>query len=920
MAVLPKLGRGREKVGAEPKGVDANGKDILLPSKEDRKRMYLCVLAAASSFIGKTTADAGPSSSSIFESNQFDGGLSSMTSMDSMSSEQEGITSVRSAESTASAASSPMNRFRMSEKEKLARHRYETRIRTVLQEDLPDLTAKSLMIPPPSGDFTQIVERKVPLPLPEDGTRCVALLLFNMILLSSGDGGYDSRIRHTIKTASVHILYKQMTSAEPPGSSIHISDSDVSDAGDAAADSDAEDDPWSSTKQYGHSWSTDQYQKYEKASQQFDAMEALVAQTLAQLLLSSGSRLGSKNGANEEKTRQSSSKLKIARGLKIGAAGVAAGTLLAVTGGMAAPAIAAGVAALGLGTTAAIITLTSHAVLVAMFGLGGGGLAAYKMKRRTDGLKEFRIRKENSHGDDSTEPNSKLPDPTRAQLRSTVCVSGWLSDKCDFQRPWGFTPTDPAITELELLQRFVSVHCPEKLPKCERILKKYEGMKEHLWAFLQEAYGADPDSLLPLKGVKHDIKSEDEQLIEEMALLLTKKVAPKKKKSAKPKATEPTSGEERSPKLFWEIIEDGLEEESELKESEHSSSKECSIEDDGLLTVDDEDYLVENNKQSPTEIPENIDNVYTFKSKKSQRVVWDYQSQYGGDVYTVTWESELLLELGNIVKDIAEEGTKAGMSVLVQTAVVTIGTVMATVALPVTILGYAGAIDGPWTMATIRADKAGKELARSLLSSEDRHPVTLVGYSNGGRVIFSCLQTLARYQEEWENNRDKSNEKPSTPIVSTEDTEAPVQRDRTSSKLFEDDENCKFKFTREPASVIEDAIIIGAPCFINRAHWTACRQVVGGRLINCYSKKDWILSVLFQYKSKSGIMRATCGTSPVKGVAGVENYDISYIVSSHNMYCGKVPEILKLVSFGQPEAIMNDPKNDAIEMYTNELL
>eukprot|EP00978_Attheya_sp_CCMP212_P012252 scaffold30465_cov51-Attheya_sp.AAC.4 len=864
MAVLPKLGRGREKVGAEPKGVDANGKDILLPSKEDRKRMYLCVLAAASSFIGKTTADVDPSSSSIFESstssNQFDGGLSSMTSMDSISSEQEGITSVRSAES---AASSPMNKRRMSEKAKLARDRYETRIRKVLQEDLPDLTAKSLMIPPPSGDFSQIVERKVPLPLPEDGPRCVALLLFNMILVSSGDGGYDSRIRHTIKTASVHILYKQMTSAEPPGSSIHTSDSDVSDA----ADSDTKDDPWSSTKQHGHTWSTDQYQKYEKASQQFDAMEALVAQTLAQLLLSSGSRLGSKNGANEEQTRQSSSKLKIARGLKIGAAGVAAGTLLAVTGGMAAPAIAAGVAALGLGTTAAVITLTSHAVLVAMFGLGGGGLAAYKMKRRTDGLKEFRIRKENSHGDDSTESNSKLPDPTRAQLRSTVCVSGWLSDKCDFQRPWGFTPTDPAVTELELLQRFVSVHCPEKLPKCERILKKYEGMKEHLWAFLQEAYGTDPNSLLPLKGVKQDIKSEDEQLIEEMAILLTKKVAPKKKKSAKAKATEPTSGEERSPKLFWEIIEDGLEEESELKESEHNSSKECSIEDDGLLTVDDEDYLVENDRQN-----------------------------------------------------IAEEGTKAGMSVLVQTAVVTIGTVMATVALPVTILGYAGAIDGPWTMATIRADKAGKELARSLLSSEDRHPVTLVGYSNGGRVIYSCLQTLARYQEEWENNRDKSGEKSSTPIVSTEDTEAPVQRDKTSSKLFEDDENCKFKFTREPASVIEDAIIIGAPCFINRANWTACRQVVGGRLINCYSKKDWILSVLFQYKSKSGIMRATCGTSPVKGVAGVENYDISYIVSSHNMYCGKVPEILKLVSFGQPEAIMNDPTHEAIEMYTKQLL
>jgi hypothetical protein len=84
-----------------------------------------------------------------------------------------------------------------------------------------------------------------------------------------------------------------------------------------------------------------------------------------------------------------------------------AGTLFAVTGGLAAPGIAASVAAAG-GT---VTFLTSTAAVTAIFGVGGGSLAAYKMQRRTQGLTEFAFHKESSKDQ-----------PVEAELFSTICL------------------------------------------------------------------------------------------------------------------------------------------------------------------------------------------------------------------------------------------------------------------------------------------------------------------------------------------------------------------------------------------------------------------------------------------------------------------------------------------------------------------
>ena len=150
-------------------------------------------------------------------------------------------------------------------------------------------------------------------------------------------------------------------------------------------------------------------------------------------------------------------------------------------------------------TAAAAAMLTSTAAVTMIFGVGGGTLVAYKMNRRTQGVTEFEFRKESAtdeHDSDSAGGGENL----EAELFSTITISGWLRDLCDYQRPWGVSPSNPWISDrVELLQRFYAIYRPENIPKCEQILENWEGEEKDLWALLKQKYGRDPDSLFPFE-------------------------------------------------------------------------------------------------------------------------------------------------------------------------------------------------------------------------------------------------------------------------------------------------------------------------------------------------------------------------------------------------------------------------------------
>ncbi|XP_010526790.1 PREDICTED: transmembrane and coiled-coil domain-containing protein 4 isoform X2 [Tarenaya hassleriana] len=126
------------------------------------------------------------------------------------------------------------------------------------------------------------------------------------------------------------------------------------------------------------------------------------------------------------------------RGGIIGAAALTGGTLMAITGGLAAPAIAAGFGALAptLGTLVPVIgasgfaaaasaagTVAGSVAVAASFGAAGAGLTGSKMARRIGDIDEFEFKAIGEHHNEG-------------RLAVEVLVSGFVFKEEDFVRPW----------------------------------------------------------------------------------------------------------------------------------------------------------------------------------------------------------------------------------------------------------------------------------------------------------------------------------------------------------------------------------------------------------------------------------------------------------------------------------------------------
>ncbi|XP_027360243.1 transmembrane and coiled-coil domain-containing protein 4-like [Abrus precatorius] len=141
---------------------------------------------------------------------------------------------------------------------------------------------------------------------------------------------------------------------------------------------------------------------------------------------------------NEETQAKESKWAKWKRGGIIGAAALTGGTLMAVTGGLAAPAIAAGLGALAptLGTLIPIIgaggfaaaasaagTVAGSVAVAASFGAAGAGLTGSKMARRVGDVDEFEFK---AIGENHNQ----------GRLGVEIVVSGFVFDEDDFIMPW----------------------------------------------------------------------------------------------------------------------------------------------------------------------------------------------------------------------------------------------------------------------------------------------------------------------------------------------------------------------------------------------------------------------------------------------------------------------------------------------------
>ncbi|KAL2370974.1 hypothetical protein RJ035_005823 [Blastomyces gilchristii] len=210
-----------------------------------------------------------------------------------------------------------------------------------------------------------------------------------------------------------------------------------------------------------------------------------------------------------------------------------------------------------------------------------------------------------------------------------------------------------------------------------------------------------------------------------------------------------------------------------------------------------------------------------------------------GDIYSVLWEPEMLQSMGDTINILATEALTQGLQqVLGNTILVAL---MASLQLPIVLTKLSYLIDNPWNVSLVRANATGLIMADSIMARNlGNRPITLIGFSLGSRVIFSCLKELA---------------------------------------------------SKGAHGLIQNVYLFGSPIVANKDEYTKARSVVSGRFVNGYASNDWILGYLFRATS-GGIMRVA-GLAPVENVPGIENMDVTQFVNGHMAYRAAMPRLLR---------------------------
>lgn len=210
-----------------------------------------------------------------------------------------------------------------------------------------------------------------------------------------------------------------------------------------------------------------------------------------------------------------------------------------------------------------------------------------------------------------------------------------------------------------------------------------------------------------------------------------------------------------------------------------------------------------------------------------------------GDLYSLYWEPEMLKSTGQTINIVASEVFTQTIQQVLGATILT--AFMSAIQWPMALskLGYI--IDNPWNVSLDRAWSAGLILADTLITRNlGQRPVTLVGFSLGSRVIYSCLIEL-----------------------------------------------CK----KKALGLVENVFIFGTPVVRKKEQLVMARSVVSGRFVNGYSDKDWVLAYLF--RATAGGFSKVMGISPAEDVEGIEDFNCTELVDGHMAYRKNMPKLLK---------------------------
>ncbi|XP_052821109.1 transmembrane and coiled-coil domain-containing protein 4-like isoform X2 [Mya arenaria] len=223
------------------------------------------------------------------------------------------------------------------------------------------------------------------------------------------------------------------------------------------------------------------------------------------------------------------------------------------------------------------------------------------------------------------------------------------------------------------------------------------------------------------------------------------------------------------------------------------------------------------------------------------RIPWSCLAE-SREQYSLCWESKYIREMGRAIDYLVQTGMSVATTEALKYTV--LSGIIAAIAWPSALISAAGVIDNPWHVCTQRATETGKQLAEVLLGREQgNRPVTLIGFSLGARVIFSCLEEMSK---------------------------------RKGSE-----------------GLIEDVILLGAPVSGDAKYWKPISKVVAGKIVNGYARGDWLLKFLYRTAS---VTFNVAGLAPVKWEnRRMHNIDLSNVIDGHSDYIKNLDTIMKAV-------------------------
>ncbi|WVN89593.1 uncharacterized protein L203_104820 [Cryptococcus depauperatus CBS 7841] len=391
----------------------------------------------------------------------------------------------------------------------------------------------------------------------------------------------------------------------------------------------------------------------------------------------------------------------LGRHLATGAGVIAGGVLLGVTGGLAAPAIAAVLAPLGIGTV--LSASTAPVILGTLFGIGGGGLAGRRVRERWKGVEEFSfIEVGDGHKATQEEINDLLESSQRVE-QSVINEGVGKSQEVESE---DVIRSNTLAEELE-----GSVDNEQAAKNVQKGRLSLEQRLLDLTLSSDTHHGISANSVT-VKGVASadtvnhsrrslDLPKEEKQMVQ----------------SQKP------------PSLTATIVAPGL---LTISRTEAISAWRaiCCSQIDSQVTL------------APRVVPRDKRhlNIHDNRTTKEERS----GLKDGRDVYVLRFESAAMLKTGRDIDFWVESKLKSLLKkeIIKRTL---LSAYFAAISLPLSVYSMATmTLDNTWMHAQDRAKKAGRLLGEVIEKRvQGERPVILIGSSVGGLTILHALLYLA---------------------------------------------------------------------------------------------------------------------------------------------------------------------------------